>query len=479
MNYISKKTSVEKRIEDIAGYSGNNTIGTEMPESYRKQMYIELQETVPVKIVRDYRNVGKSGVIDLGTYTKLDRSEEAQKFVNEVVIGREPYLMRKRTLCNCLIKPVEIDGKEHVLMGRNMDLPNSFYPLLVFRMAVPGKYRSVNVSYLNYNMETFDQIAETGTISKDYYDAAPFMPADVVNEKGLFIEANMRQPDDGVQGNGTNSGKTVMNEMSMMRHWADNCATIEEAIEYAKQFDLYAANSDVMRIHVAYGMMDATGRFGTLEIANGTVYFNEYFPGQTNFWIYDGFSSKTDIQIGYGRWEAMMKQYHEINDFGDMVRVMNSMRFSRLFRQEIGEIPWDPRTDIFGYIYPSIRPGIEEIIEIAKANNISYDKKLYERVMSYADRQDKEGFACTTSFILDPKNAQMVFDIYKLFRDIFVQLPAYAMKTCAYDECSDIQTVYDNTEFVMRGHFFEQDDWYCMDPMADGDAMTPMERPDE
>ena len=448
-----------------------------MPEECKKDFYIDPGETVPVKIIKDYRRNGKSGVIDLGTYTKYDRSEEALKFANEILTGQPPYLMRSATsLCSTLVKPVEKADGRHIIMGRNMDLPNSFYPLCVFRTAVPGKYRTANIAYVSIHMETFDQIAETGTMSKDMYDIMPFVFTDSVNEKGLFIEANMRPIDASVVTyGGFDPTKPDINEFPLMRGIIDNCATIEEAIEYCKQFNVCALYGSVMQLHIAYCLMDSTGRYGVIEFANGKTEFTE-FPGQTNYWISKEFKDISPMHYGYGRWDAIMRQYHKIEGMKDMGEVMDSIRFSHLFRDDISEIRWDPRTDLIGYLQPSLIDTVESYNEFAKNLGLELDEKHYARMIELGKLT--EGVNFDTAYCTDPRNAEIIFDFYQYLRNLFVRFPNYAKKLSCLDECSDIQTVNDNREYVLHAHFFEQDDWFRLDPFGDGDAMEPEEAPE-
>ena len=90
--------------------------------------------------------------------------------------------------CSAIAK--ELDNGDTVV-ARSMDLFYSHKPGYIVRTAVDGFYKTVGISYSSFNGPTFEEVKERGITQEE---ALPiiFFTTDILNEKGLYIEGNMR-----------------------------------------------------------------------------------------------------------------------------------------------------------------------------------------------------------------------------------------------------------------------------------------------
>lgn len=414
--------------------------------------YIQVKEAVPVKILADYRKQGYSGVLDLGTYTKVDDKSNLA-LVNERLDGNYSVTDFASMQCSCCIKPVTIKGEKVVLFGRNMDLPVTHCPAFVLKIDEPGKYKTINIGYLNNLQETFDQIAETGTIDKVIYDRMPYAVTDAMNEKGLVIEANMRGTWKALNCKGTNPGKLRISSGNVFRYFADHCATIEEVLAATKELDIYTPDSNVLSWHVGLAMMDATGRYGVMEFVNDKVVWHESHPGQTNFWIDKRARKVSGDDCGNGRWASLMAGYNNIKNIDDMRRSMEKIWYNSLFRDDVEKMNYDPATEM---IDDNIQKKINIVLGWQKKYGIKIDKCELARVQAIADEQTKKQIRWDNEFIHDPCNRLAIYTVIDFIAHAHKQLPAKAKKLSGLYECSDISYVVNNKEKVYHVKFFEQ-----------------------
>jgi len=414
--------------------------------------YIQVKDAVPVKILADYRKQGFSGVLDLGTYTKVDDKSNLA-YINERMDGNFNVTDMGSMQCSCCIKPVTIKGEKVVLYGRNMDLPVTHCPAYVFRIAEPGKYKTVNIGYLNNLQETFDQIAETRSMEKGIYDRIPYNVTDAMNEKGLVIEANIRSAWRPLNCQGTNPGKMRISSANVTRYFADHCGTIEEVLAATKNLDIYTPNSNCMTWHVGLAMMDATGRYGVMEFANNKVIWHEGHPGQTNFWIDKRARKVSGNDCGNGRWASLMAGYNNIKTMDDMLRNMEKIWYTSLFRDDVEKMTYDPATDM---IETDVQANIDTVLAWQKKYGIRVDKWELAKVQAIAEEQAKKKIRWDNEFIHDPSNLLAIYTVTDFVAHAHKQLPVKAKKLSGLYECSDISYVVNNKEKVYHVKFFEQ-----------------------
>ncbi len=165
------------------------------------------------------------------------------------------------------------------IFGRNLD--NQTTDLAVIKTSPKDGYNSVsvvNLSFLGYN-ESFtpDKLMDRiNTLATAYF------PLDGVNEKGLAVGVLQLQAPATAQDNGkTNVGTTLA-----IRAMLDKCASVDEAIELLRSFDMYAAAKGCYHFQIA----DANGKSVVVSYVNDEMVITEKengFIAATNFYLHD------------------------------------------------------------------------------------------------------------------------------------------------------------------------------------------------
>lgn len=97
--------------------------------------------------------------------------------------------------------------------------------------------------------------------------AAPFVPLDGVNEKGVACSIFMSyQGDETTVATNQKTDKPDITSTTMLRLILDYAATVEEAVQLVEKYDLH----DSAQTSYHYMVADATGRSAILEWVNGT-----------------------------------------------------------------------------------------------------------------------------------------------------------------------------------------------------------------
>ncbi len=433
------------------GLAGNVQAGI-TSEAQDGVSYYQVKKAVPVKILADCRKQGYSGVVDFGTFTKLDTQRMFDWF-NARFDGNFNVTDMPRLSCSSCIKPVTVKGEKMVLFGRNMDLPVTFAPAFVYRINEPGKYKSVNMGYVPNALESFDQIAETGTIDEEVRDNLICFATDFMNEKGLVLETNMRDNCPEVMSKGTNPGKPRMCMLMLPRYLADNCANIDEVLAAVKNLDIYTMNSNISTWHIACSMMDATGRFGTMELVNNKVVWHEGYPGQTNYWIDRGARKTAGNNLGMGRWAVLMAGYNNIKTMEDMRRNMEKTWYSQVFDVDVEKMSFDPAMELAGCTVKNI---VDMTLFWEKKYGIKIDRKELARVQAIADEQTRNKIEWSNDFISDPTNFLKVYTVLDFAAHAKGQLPTKMKKLSGIHESSVISYVVNNKEKVFHVKFYQQ-----------------------
>lgn len=183
------------------------------------------------------------------------------------------------------------------IFGRNLD--NQTTDLAVIKTSPKGDYSSVsvvNLSFLGYN-ETYtpDKLMDRiNTLATAYF------PLDGVNEKGLAVGVLQLQAPATAQ----DSDKPDVGTTLAIRAMLDKCATVDEAIELLKSFDMYAAAKGCYHFQIA----DATGESVVVSYVNNEMVITEKekgFIAATNFYLHD-VPFEYDAQ-GMDRYEILEK----------------------------------------------------------------------------------------------------------------------------------------------------------------------------
>ncbi len=260
-------------------------------------------------------------VIELPVITYVDYNQVFEK--DQEILGQFG--------CSAAAKVLP-DGD--LIIGRSMDLAYSTRPAYIVRTAVPGYYKTVGISYNPYFGKDFDEVKESGLTDREMLFAFMFSE-DVFNEKGFYIEMNMRNPEDpstGIQiSKGTRPGaKYRLSYVTLCRFLAERCATVDEALELVKTIDVHDMKLGDLNWGAGIMMADATGHYGLLELVDNQLIWLDGEKIQTNFYLNSEYGEKAKQGCGLGRYDLLKRHLGSVETEADMADLMYRVRFSQL-----------------------------------------------------------------------------------------------------------------------------------------------------
>ena len=175
----------------------------------------------------------KDRLIELPTYTSIDYKYAEEHFKKTPVGGHGG--------CTAVVKDL---GEGNLVVGRNMDYCFSKKSAYIVRTAVPGEYKTLGFSYgVNKVAQDFEDIKKNG-LKDGWKKLIPFYCGDIINEKGLYCEIDMRniERDDDDKSIFRCSGTREHEEsdfdvhmVALTRFVVNNCKDVPEAIQYVEQ----------------------------------------------------------------------------------------------------------------------------------------------------------------------------------------------------------------------------------------------------
>ena len=188
------------------------------------------------------------------------------------------------------------------LFGRNFDYVHSIG--LIVRTQPKNGYKSISLVNLNHLGLSLENMPTKNLINRVITLAAPYAPLDGMNEKGLAIGVLVIEDGKVHQ----NTGKVPITTTSAIRMVLDKAATVDEAIELLKNYDMNSSGETGYHFQIA----DATGNTAVVEYINNEMHVltkEEGHTAATNFVLYNGMNS------GYGqdRYEKIKAKQEETN----------------------------------------------------------------------------------------------------------------------------------------------------------------------
>ena len=191
------------------------------------------------------------------------------------------------------------DGR--VLFGRNFDL-NRFSPPLAVRTAPADGYASVSTTsplFLGYSER---RLPGRGLLRDLPLLAAPYVPVDGVNERGLAVAVLLVPCEKPVH---QETGRTPVTTTTAVRLLLDRAATVDEALALLGRFDMHHAIGSAFHFHLA----DASGASAVVEWGpDGAARTIRPAPGEaqvcTNFRL-DRRPAEPSARLGTDRYDLM------------------------------------------------------------------------------------------------------------------------------------------------------------------------------
>lgn len=371
----------------------------------------------PLTIATDVQN--------LGTFTKDDVDEDA-------ALGLISKLVDFWDLnggCSAASKRL---SNGDLIFGRNMDLPMSTTPVHVF-MTEFGKYKTVNLQYF----PGFDSKA----LGMDIDAVYPFISTDVMNEKGLYMQTNMRDGENfRFSCAGTNPGKKRIFVACLGQYVCSRCATVDEAIAMIKDLDVYTGCNPLEELKsfnwpFVWNMGDANGNRAIVEFAQNEVSVVRDNDVHTNFFITDKWKKIETHKCGVGRYDFLKQGLGGVNTETDMHKLLETVYYWKMYEDSAVDprkIPFDVRTEWVGFF---------------KVN----DKGELDDVNGNDDN-------CTSDWILDPKNEDDVYKLIQQRSQTLVTTDVDSLRKHGYCWKSVLHVVTNCTQKKMTVSFYEKSD---------------------
>lgn len=139
--------------------------------------------------------------------------------------------------------------------GRNLDYFISEVPeFVVHTTAAEGRHATVGVCRLE---GLTDEMVKQG-LSKEQLDILPWSMMDGVNDAGLVCNVNVVPIEDCGNRKPTNPGKPVMSSTLAVRAMLDNCANVDEAIEFLQNHSVVPFDKGGFDLHFMVADPDKT-----------------------------------------------------------------------------------------------------------------------------------------------------------------------------------------------------------------------------
>ena len=266
-----------------------------------------------------------------------------------------------------------------MVVGRSLDLFYGNNPTYIIRTAVDGFHKTVSLAYNCFGGASFEEAKKNG-ITQDELATLLFFSGDVMNEKGFYIEANMRPKQPEVTGiatcTGTNPGAEVrLSFPALVRYLGERCATVDEAVKLANTLDVFGmCDGDQINWGGAFFMADETGHFGVLELVDNKLIWNDGQNCQANFYLNDEYKDRAVIGSGLGRYALLQSGIGSVNTEKDMTELMKKVRYSQLL--DPYNCQFDPRSESCGEGEEFAALG--GMLTLAMASDDQYKEAIFE-----------------------------------------------------------------------------------------------------
>jgi len=196
---------------------------------------------------------------------------------------------------------VTTDENGDVIFGRNFDYPSA--PFVQIYTAPDNGYRSVSTVNLEFVGYSSRYLPSSGIRLRNFLTlAAPFVPFDGINEKGVCISL-LAVPEAGMT---SSPDKNTLNTTTTVRLVLDKAASVDEAIELLKQYNIYFSAN----VYCHYLIADSTGKSVLVEYYDGELRVVETDAG---YQIASNFIAYNDLKLGMGYGE--FERYDAVEKF--------------------------------------------------------------------------------------------------------------------------------------------------------------------
>ncbi len=354
----------------------------------------------------------EQGFQDLGDYViqldeyKTSDFEAARSYMEEKynIDDAKYVIFGACTAC------AKLNDKGEVLIGRNLDNEvsncNAFFIKTSF-----GKYETISLRFMNYDTYTYKEFKEADREDEDYkayMNSLPYGVTDSMNEKGLYVQANVREPDEDLVNTGTNPEKETVYTNMLVGMMTMNCSTVKEVLDYLKN-DINIVSTpyfnNIMPTQYAYYVGDATGEFGVIEIAQDEIVYLPYQCAQANYYLSPRFNHLERGGSGIGRFAEALRGLEDVQNQKEMLEHMKQPMWCREILDM--EYSYQDENGKVHFVDKDGNPSIDWRSDFS--TTIPLDEDL-----EYAPELEGDEEAClrsTTKWIEDDENFPLVKEV--------------------------------------------------------------------
>lgn len=287
--------------------------------------------------------------------------EELIAFVTKKLLKGLPITITGPDLNCTTFNAVTPDGE--YIFGRNFDMDYS--PGMMVHTKPNNGYESismVNLAFLGYKDDNMpDKFA-----NKILALAAPYVPLDGINEKGLAIGV-LLLPDTPTR---QETKKVDINSTTAIRMLLDKAGTVDEAVAMLKQYDMHDSAGSCFH----YQITDAMGNSAIVEYVNNQMHVlkpETAYQACTNFYQTPG--EKYNVGEGQDRYNIVMTGLKEKNGVITVSDGMNLLKAARMIDT------LDKKTGIlYNTQWSAIYNNNKKCVDLAVGQN--YDKTYHYAV---------------------------------------------------------------------------------------------------
>ena len=320
-----------------------------------------------------------SHVIELPVITEINYAEG---------LAADDKLLGQYVGCSLISKVLD---NGDMIVGRSLDFYFSNRPAYILRTAVPGYYKTVGLAYNALAGPTFEEVEKNGISQKDI-SGMIFFTTDIMNEKGLYVEADMRpeEPEEetGIKpSSGTNPGAEYrMSFVALIRFLGERAANVDEAVALAKTVDVHGMKTEHSEWGGALFLADPSGHHGLLELVDNKLIWTDGAVGQTNFYYSEGYRDKAKYGNGYGRFDVLVKGIDAVKTEQDMMDLIYKVRYTQLIHPET--CAFDPLTEFTGIASPAFEKFGGKLTAKAAMDPANHEELMQIAIASFADKCD-------------------------------------------------------------------------------------------
>lgn len=282
--------------------------------------------------------------------------EELIAFVTRKLLKGLPITVTAPVLSCSTFNAVTPAGE--FIFGRNFDMDYS--PAVLIHTKPDNGYESIsmaNLAFLGYT----DNYLPDQFFDKILALAAPYVPLDGINEKGLAV-AILLLPD--TPPTRQETGKININSTTAIRMLLDRAATVDEAIAMLKEYDMHDSANSCFH----YQITDVAGNSVIIEYVNNEMQAlkpEATYQVCTNFFQTPG--EKYNFGVGQERYNIVMNGLKEKDGVITPEYGMNLLKAARMIDE-----PDEKTGIIYNTQWSAVYNNNQKCVDLAIGKN--YDK---------------------------------------------------------------------------------------------------------